>query len=55
MGRWTWLLEDELRIITYSSESVVIDKNGKQIIRCPTEKEAWEYILNKRKDMDKEI
>ena len=54
MGWWNWLLEDEFKVVTYSSESVVIDKSGKQIISCPTEKEAWEYILDKKKNTDKE-
>lgn len=30
--------------ITYSSETVVYNSNGKKIVACPTEQEAIEFI-----------
>ena len=39
------MLENEYKVVTYSSESVVKDRTNKRIVSCPTEKEAWDYIL----------
>lgn len=36
--------EDKYYYITYSSETVVFDREGKRLIACPTEDEAIEYI-----------
>lgn len=37
--------------ITYSSCTVVVDNNGNEVISCPTEDEAVEYIRNLEKEM----
>jgi len=34
----------KLKLIIFPGETVVIDEYGKQIVACPTEDEAEEYI-----------
>lgn len=36
--------ERKYRIIPYPSGYVVVDGAGNEIVYCPTEQEAWEYV-----------
>lgn len=40
------------RIKVRSSETVVEDQNGRRIVACPTEAEAWEYIREMERESD---
>lgn len=46
--------KSKLKIVTFSSETVVFDEKGNKVVACPTEQEAVEYIReqNKRQGSD---
>lgn len=44
----------KLKMVEFSSETVVFDEKGNRVVACPTEQEAVEYVREQEQEADRE-
>lgn len=44
----------KLKMVEFSSETVIFDEKGNRVIVCPTEQEAVEYVRKQEQEADRE-
>ena len=44
----------KLKMVEFSSETVIFDEKGNRVIACPTEQEAVEYVREQEQAVDRE-